>query len=426
MLTKQKYGLLTHMFKQIKEILLFFLPKGKMEFLIFCVFFLFYISYSLIVAFKTSIIDSDILVDVYFSFDNPQYYRQGFSYVEAHPLIRHIMYPLLYVGNLLKDIFGYKIKALFFAVNFVLLSSLSCAYIYRYFVKIVGLDKIAAIIMTCFFGFMSTNLILCFTPESFSLTSFALVAMVLFYSERIKQERSVPFIANLCFPLFIGGITFTNFVKGLIPMIFVKEKFKVTFIKMGVVTFVFCLILFLTPGFLGGIYNMYGMFGHHPSYEYFDDMYLIQIVDSFWGAPIFFPRIFVEKDFVFELLVDKICLDFYHHFWQYIFVGVLFILVLFSIFKGFKNKYVVMVCLLLGVDVAIHIILKYGFKELHIYGGHWVYCVPILLGWLFKYVSGRQYKALLIVMTIMLFALCANNVYELINFLNLAIEYHPA
>ena len=67
----------------------------------------------------------------------------------------------------------------------------------------------------------------------------------------------------------------------------------------------------------------------------------------------------------------------------YLFVFAVFILVFWSYFKNFKNKWVQILMISFLVDIVIHCILKFGLHTSYIYGGHFVFVIPLLIGWLF-------------------------------------------
>ncbi len=58
----------------------------------------------------------------------------------------------------------------------------------------------------------------------------------------------------------------------------------------------------------------------------------------------------------------------------YIFVGAVLVLVFWSYFKNFKNKFVQILMLSFFVDIIIHCVLKFGLHTSYIYGGHFYFC----------------------------------------------------
>ena len=61
----------------------------------------------------------------------------------------------------------------------------------------------------------------------------------------------------------------------------------------------------------------------------------------------------------------------------------LLFLVTASALLNLKNKYVQLLLMYLSIDFVIHFIIRYGMNEAILFGGHWMFAVPILLGWLY-------------------------------------------
>jgi hypothetical protein len=103
----------------------------------------------------------------------------------------------------------------------------------------------------------------------------------------------------------------------------------------------------------------------------------------------------------------------------YIFVGAVLILVFWSYFKNFKNKFVQILMLSFFVDIIIHCVLKFGLHTSYIYGGHFIFVVPMMLGWLFfGYKNSPKMLSFLTVFVGILFVfLIANNVYRMEEFI---------
>ena len=103
----------------------------------------------------------------------------------------------------------------------------------------------------------------------------------------------------------------------------------------------------------------------------------------------------------------------------YIFVVAVLILVFWSYFKNFKNKFVQILMLSFFVDIIIHCVLKFGLHTSYIYGGHFVFVVPMMLGWLFfGYKNSPKMLSFLTVFVGILFVfLIANNVYRMEEFI---------
>ena len=53
--------------------------------------------------------------------------------------------------------------------------------------------------------------------------------------------------------------------------------------------------------------------------------------------------------------------------------------------KNFRNEVGQSLMISFLVDIIIHCVLKFGLHTAYIYGGHFVFVVPLLIGWLFYY-----------------------------------------
>lgn len=411
---------------QLKNIFAALLPENRKEMWILAVSILFYTSYSLFIAVNTSVIDyKDLLYDIYFSFDNPIIYRQGYVYLEGHPLMMFMTMPFITVGNILAGILGYKAKTIFLAFLCTVLISFSIVYVYRYLVKIIELKGFVSYLLITFYAFTSTSLILAFTPESFTITAFFLTFTIYFYSYSIKNKQKIHLAANTLFPVILGGITITNFAKGIIPMLFTDETWKTKIRKILIVSFIFLLIIIwiqLQYDFISLIKMRLEGNIRMPARGTYPE----RVFDWLYAAPILFPSLMMYDIKIDGFPFSAISLDFYHHWWQYAFSVILLGCLVYAVYKNYKNVLVQIIILLLLEDVLIHAVVMYGLRDGFIYGGHWVFTVPILLGWLYKSIPAEKTKTVFISGTaVFTLFLITNNLIRLYDFIQLSLNNFP-
>jgi hypothetical protein len=253
---------------------------------------------------------------------------------------------------------------------------------------------------------------------------------VYYNSSFIKKDKSPPFASNIILADFIlGGTTITNVVKGVIPVLFFKEK-KAGIIKkimvLGVIfAGILCVAHVLSLVFLSKNY-FESIFMHR---EFFTNSalagssYFEMVFTHFFGAPLFFPQMMNYTAYGSSL--PYIIEGHYAFWWQYLFVALIVVMLLLSLIKNYKNPFVQMIFLLFIVDTTIHCILKFGINQPFIYGAHWIYCIPLLSGWLCKKLKGYQEKVFMGIVACMLIGLIANNLYRLSDFINLAQQLYP-
>lgn len=402
------------------------LPKGKIEFFIMLSFFIFYFSYTLYLIFTTSIMDNERFhVDLFFSFDNVATYHLGFQNEEGHPLMKFFMIPLVRIGNTIALIVGHeKAKAVFMCSLFTMMISLSSVYMHRYYTQVIGItNKKTLSLLTLFYGFLSTNLILCFTTESFTITVFLLTFCTYFYSKSIKTNTNTTIAQSGILAIMLGGITITNFAKGIIPIFFTNQKRKVIIRNLCFISLIFLLLIsaVLINGYSDKVSDRIEKF------SFSENSRLEYIIDLFFSAPILFPELITVLMQRTNGLLEGISVGFYHHWWQYASIAIIFGLCMLGIARNYKNKLIWMLLMILSVDIAIHIIIGYGLNDPFIYGGHWVFLVPLFIGWAFKDVEldsikGKIYSSILLSITIILMV---NNTVRLFDFISLAEKLFP-
>lgn len=86
-----------------------------------------------------------------------------------------------------------------------------------------------------------------------------------------------------------------------------------------------------------------------------------------------------DKTFFYKALFMNV----YSSVVPYFFVAIILLMTIWAVFKNHKNKLVWMLVITFLFDVLIHCVLKFGLHTSYIYGGHFVFVYPLLMGWLF-------------------------------------------
>lgn len=370
------------------------------------------------------IFDSRIPWDAYFSFDNKSILMTGGSF-ERHPLS---YYFFNWIREFCLFISGGKMD-----VNFRLtlawlsniIITLNIVQIFKYLKNIIRLPLFYSLLITLFFGIFSTNIILSFTPENFTYTLFFLSLYNYYAAIKLKREQKIPAGALSMASITIGGLTVTNIVKVFIPVLFEKELFKdwkkiASAILRGSIAIIIYALLYLNridfkyQNIFSKTNQQYEKFSNVESMPTWD-----MIISFFFGGNILFPSFIISdkhnmKGFHFKALY----MDLYSSVFPYIFVAVILLLVSWSYIKNFKNKWVQIIAISFFIDIIIHCIMRFGLHTSYIYGGHFVFVYPILIGWLFyTYRSSSKMTAFLTLTVSILFVyLLSNNTTRMSEF----------
>lgn len=367
-------------------------PATKFEILLFLIFLTVYGILGSFIALNYRIIfDDRIPWDAYFSFDNRAIVMTGGGF-ERHPLANYYFdwlreFAYLFSGGKKDETFRFVLA---WCSNFAI--SLSLIQVYKYLKNIIALPKKISVLIVFFFAFFTTNILLSFTPETYTYTLFFLVLFNYYAALKLKKEQQIPAAALTLAVVSVGGLTVTNAVKIYIPLLFENKifrswkKFGHAFLSVFISVAVFALLFLNRLNF--NYMNFFNKSGEQL--EKFSKPKVTPIWDMisswFFGGNMLFPG-FVLRDYHnkkgFEY--KALFMDVYDSWIPYIFVAAVLLLVLWSYLKNFKNKFVQMLMISFLVDIIIHCILKFGLHTSYIYGGHFVFVVPLLIGWLFYY-----------------------------------------
>lgn len=409
-------------------------PSTKTELLIFLFFVILYGANAWFIAENFRIIyDDRIPWDGYFSFDNRAIIQTGGGF-ERHPLSNYFFdqirnFALWISGNRYDSVFR-LVLALFSTV----VISLANVQIFKYLNNIIQLPLKISLLILAFYGLFVTNILLSFTPETYTYTLLFLSIFNYYSAKKIKEEKSVSFAATIFGSVFIGGLTITNIVKVYIPFLFEKKIFwnwkkigwAVAKIATSVMVFLFLFMLRLNfnfQNFLNKTEEQYDKFSK-PKITPLWDM----ITSWFFGGNVLFSNYEIrdyhtkDKNFYYKALF----MDVYTSAFPYFFIGLILLIVILSVVKNYKNKLIWILLISFSIDILIHCVLKFGLHTSYIYGGHFVFVYPLLLGWLFfsyrsKTISLSILYGVIMMMTVYL---GFNNFYRLGEFYQFLETYY--
>lgn len=376
--------------------------------------------------------DDRIPWDAYFSFDNRAIVTTGGGF-ERHPLSNYFFDA---VRNFALWISNGKLNGNFRIVLALLSSlviSLVIVQIYKYLRGIIKLPLIVSLLIVIFFSLFSTNILLSFTPENYTYTLLLLCIFNNYVAKRYQSGKTLSYAAVTVFGVGIGGFTITNIVKVYLPMLFQPKMYwdwrKITIelskILASVAVFIFLFLYridFKISNFLSKTEEQYDKFSNPKVTPLWDMIY-----SWFFGGNIMFPS-FILRDYHnkkgFEY--KAIFMDVYSSIWSYLAIGLIVFLVLLGFIKNFKNRLVQILFWSLIVDVVIHCILRFGLHTSYIYGGHFVFVYPLLIGWLFFAYRNNNKIFTILCCTLMLLTIYVgvNNFYRLSEFLDFLNVYY--
>ena len=114
----------------------------------------------------------------------------------------------------------------------------------------------------------------------------------------------------------------------------------------------------------------------------------LSIVENLMGESIQLHQDYVLQD---ELRHRPMFVN-YRYAFNYIVEALIIILFLAGIWAGRKSRYLWLVMSYFGLDMLLHIGLGFGLNEVYIMTGHWIYALPIAIGFLLKETRHQRYS----------------------------------
>jgi len=418
----------------IKAIFCAMQPKGRAEWIVLALSFCLYFPLALFLQINTTLIVNPTLSsDIYFDFDSGTYMGHVVNFLPIlggirHPLGTVVAFPITIICQIGQFLFGGESMyfiALFFACCMI---SFANIYVYRYLKEIVSISQRRTILLTIFFAFCATNIVLSFTSESFLFSYFFLSFMILYFSFFVKKEENIPFAQVFLLSGIIGGITITNIIKCFIPEFFsnqtIRNIIKRAFIVLCFLFITILIIVLIRPEFI----RKFFYFIQYTKAETYNFEYQTSIINAlfsyFWSSPMVFgdflnTPLHADADWI-QLNIAP-----YNRISQYIFGLVILLLCVYSAYINRKNKLVYILLLSFLVDFLIVVIVKYGLYNSFIFGGHWVFIIPMLLAWIYNVKNETLKKGFDIILTCMLLFLIINNTLKVSEIINFALTYYP-
>lgn len=408
-------------------------PSTKTEFLLFIIFITVYGILGSFIALNYRIIfDDRIPWDAYFSFDNRAIVMTGGGF-ERHPLANYYFdwireFAYLFSNGKQDETFR---LVLAWCSNFAV--SLGLIQIYKYLKNIIVLPKKISLVILAFFALFTTDILLSFTPETYTYTLFFLVLFNYYAALKLRKEEKIPAPALILAGVSVGGLTVTNIVKVYIPLLFEKnifthwKKFGTGILRVLASVAVFLLLFlyrldFKFLNFLNKSEEQYEKFSTSKVTPVWDMM-----MSWFFGGNMLFSGFEIrdyhsKSGFKFKALFMEV----YSSWIPYFFVAAVLILVFWGYIKNFRNKFVQVLMISFLVDIVIHCVLKFGLHTSYIYGGHFIFVVPLLIGWLFyAYKNSPKTLSFLYVSVWILFVyLALNNFFRMEEFFIFLDEYY--
>lgn len=367
--------------------------------------------------------------------------------VYRHPLLAFYMYVPYLINMGLMKLTGYNC-ALYIAVIIQMFCAFySMVFLYRIFREVIELGKWASHALTLLFFSFGYVMVSAIVPDHFVISMLLLILALYVSGRRMKNHHDFKIWQSVLYFLLTAGTSLNNGLKIFFSALFVNGKrfFRSKHLLLAVI-----LPAGLLWGFCHWEYRTYvwpnemarkeakakkeaakkdsiqkakqlakekakkkrGPKQGTPltkvgfmSWTDISTSRTESVVENLMGESIQLHSDYLLGD---ELRHRPMIVK-YRYWWNYAVEGAISLLFLAGIWYGRKSKYLWLVLSYFALDMVLHIGLGFGINEVYIMTAHWIYALPIAMGFLVKNAPIRFRKYLVgIVAAIALYLIIYN------------------
>lgn len=367
--------------------------------------------------------------------------------VYRHPLLAFYMYVPYLINMGLMKLTGYNC-ALYIAVIIQMFCAFySMVFLYRIFREVIELGKWASHALTLLFFSFGYVMVSAIVPDHFVISMLLLILALYVSGRRMKNHHDFKIWQSVLYFLLTAGTSLNNGLKIFFSALFVNGKrfFRPKHLLLAVI-----LPAGLLWGFCHWEYRTYvwpnemarkeakakkeaakkdsiqkakqlakektkkkrGPKQGAPltkvgfmSWTDISTSRTESVVENLMGESIqLHPDYLLGDELRHRPMIVK-----YRYWWNYAVEGIISLLFLAGIWYGRKSKYLWLVLSYFALDMVLHIGLGFGINEVYIMTAHWIYALPIAMGFLVKNAPIRFRKYLIgIVAAIALYLIIYN------------------
>lgn len=378
--------------------------------------------------------------------------------VYRHPLLSFLMWVPYVVNRGCMALFGINCVQFIVALMLVFAAFYAFIFLHRICRDIIGLGRFDSALLSFFLYSFAFVMLSAMVPDHFILSMFALLLTLYVSGMLIKERKAMGIWQTLLLFFFTAGISLNNGLKVFLAGLFVNRGrfFRVRYLLFAV--FLPALLLWM-----GARYEYHYLVAPHENARHaqqamrkaekarLDSIRLAEasklcqktgdttckeapkpaprkrvrqgvpfmqgqfmrwtdkttprwesIVENLFGESIqLHPDYLLQDEYRVRPMVVK-----YRWAFNYVAEGLLVLLLLLGIGCGHRSRFLWLALSWFALDLTLHIVLGFGINEVYIMSAHWIFVIPIAVGYLLKALAPlprRLFRALLVLLTLYLY-----------------------
>lgn len=373
--------------------------------------------------------------------------------VYRHPLLAFFMYIPYAVNQLLILITGINCAQFVIAAILLFCGLYSFIFLYRIFREIIGLTRVDSLILSALHYSFAYVMVSLMVPDHFGISMSLLIFVVYIVGRQIKYGKVLKVWQTLILFLLTAGVSLNNGVKVFLAALFSNKKkfFSAKYFFTAVLIPSSCIFFFAfleyhfivipreqrhkakmeqirenkdlriaqhfrdttnlkdpeviqtrVQGILSNLKKQRELKAEHSvstlhtgkpiKHKMFLDWTDIStsrsqtIVENLFGESLQLHKHHLLED----VLDSRPVIVHYSHVWNYIVEGLIVALFGLGIWCGRKHRVMWMCLSFFAFDMFIHLGLGFGINEIYIMSPHWLFIIPLVIGYLLKILEGRR------------------------------------
>ncbi|NPD91117.1 DUF6080 domain-containing protein [Xylanibacter muris] len=386
-----------------------------------------------------SVFSKRFLVSGYDMFTYMILSRWGLYYsLYRHPLLAVLLYPAYLFNSWQMEYTSFNMAVYIMGGILVFCAFYSFIFIYRVLREIIELKRNDSLLLTAFFFSFGHVMLTVMVPDHFCMSMFLLTFTMYVVGRAMKNGTTIGSVFLGLVYLVSSGITLTNGVKILLAGVFSNGKRFFSFRSL-------IASVVIPTAVLGGIYLAVHYQVEIPTDRLNaarlnakikkDSVFAEKLkkehkwVKEHMGEPIADSKLFAWTDMstsrwkavAENLFGESIQLHqghlledtnrtrpvyvSYKWWWSYVVEAFIVLLFVLGIWCGWRSGFFRMCLSWFGFDMLVNMVIGFGIMEVYIMSGHWIFIIPVAIGFLFKYTSQSNVawlRGLLLVVTLYL------------------------
>lgn len=342
---------------------------------------------------------------------------QAFFNSFRHPLLLWMLYPAARLNGWLMEALGMNCAQFITAAALTVADFTSFVLLFRLLRRVVGVGRAdTSLLCALFFGFAYV-MVAMVVPDHFAFSMCLLLLVLYVAGRRLRGRRPMPGWLSAALFVLTAGLTLSNGVKVFLAQWLVNGRRFFAWRNLLCAVAVPAALMLCVSFSVGGIPRHTtdaelaesnrmlaekGMPTHvNREGEPMGETGFLNWTDvstSRWDVAVenlFGESLQLHRDHLLgDIWIDRPVLVRYRLAANYVVEALLVLLFAVGVWCGRRDRFLWLVMSWFAFDMLLSMVLGFGISEIYIFAPHWLFAMPLAVGYLFKSVAGRRLVAL--------------------------------